>query len=156
VVEEALCFGWVDGIVRSLGPETYANRYTPRRKSSPWSRINLAKMAELERAGRLHPAGRAAFERRDPKASAGYSFEERPAELSPDLLREFRTAPRAWSYFSTQPPSYRRTSVFWVMSAKQEATRRRRLGILIRASAQRTRIDLLSPGRTVSPTPRSR
>ena len=145
-VDEALCFGWVDGQVRSLGPESYANRYTPRRPGSRWSQRNLQHIERLTREGRMHPAGQATFDRRNPRR-AGYSFEERPRTLPPGLVREFRHDAAAWRYFDSQPPSYRRTSAFWEMSARQEATRRRRFTALLSASRDQRWIDLLSWGR---------
>jgi uncharacterized protein YdeI (YjbR/CyaY-like superfamily) len=146
VVDEALCFGWVDGLVRSLGPETYANRYTPRKSKSPWSQINIAKVGELTRSGRMHPSGLAVFERRHP-ARAGYSFEERPRALDPALEKEFRRDRAAWAHFEALPPGYRRTAIFWVQSAKRPETRARRLGTLITASRNGRRVDPLDPGR---------
>ncbi|MGP8077848.1 MAG: YdeI/OmpD-associated family protein [Thermoplasmata archaeon] len=148
-VEEALCFGWIDGQVRSLDEESYANRYTPRRPGSRWSRTNVTKAKELERAGRLRPAGLRAFRARDPAQPAGYSFEERPQGLSAPMQRDLRAAPKAWRFYRAQPPYYRRMTAFWVMSARREATRRGRLQALIDRSALGRRIDLLSP-----PSPR--
>jgi uncharacterized protein YdeI (YjbR/CyaY-like superfamily) len=148
VVDEALCFGWVDGLVRSLGPETYANRYTPRKTKSPWSQINIAKVTELKRSGRMHASGLAAFEGRD-RSRAGYSFEERPSALDAALEQQFRRERAAWAFFSAQPPGYRRTAIFWVESAKREATRRRRLDALVAASKSGLRLDQLSPGTEV-------
>lgn len=150
-VEEALCFGWVDGQVRSLGPDAYANRYTPRKAESRWSALNVRRVRALAAAGRLHPAGRAAFERRDPGRRAGYSFEERPSTLAPDLRARFRADPDAWAFFQRQAPSYRRTATFWVMSARRDETRGRRLGRLITASRAGRRVDLLAPGRRAVP-----
>ncbi len=152
-VEEALCFGWVDGQVRSLGADRYTNRYTPRSTPSRWSTLNVRRVRELEAAGRMHPAGRAAFARRDPVRRAGYSFEERPRTLSSDLLRAFRSVPSAWEFFGQQSASYRRTATFWVMSAKRPETRRRRLERLVAVSRDGRRIDALAPGRrTVAPS----
>jgi len=145
-VEEALCFGWVDGQVRSLDERTYANRYAPRRSDSRWSRTNVRRALELRRLGRMHPSGLAAFERRAPTDRAGYSSEGRPRTLDPALLRAFQRETGAWEFFREQPPSYRRTAIFWVMSAKREETRRGRLQILMGSSGRRRRIDLLSPG----------
>jgi uncharacterized protein YdeI (YjbR/CyaY-like superfamily) len=146
VVDEALCFGWVDGVVRSLGPDAYANRYTPRKSKSPWSQINIAKVGELTRSGRMHASGLAAFARRD-RTPAGYSYEERPSALDEALEKQFRGDRVAWAFFSRQPPGYRRTAIFWVQSAKQEATRVRRFVALIAASRAERLIDRLTPGK---------
>jgi uncharacterized protein YdeI (YjbR/CyaY-like superfamily) len=150
-VEEALCFGWIDGQVRSLDDLRYANRYTPRRSGSRWSRVNVAKVEELIRRGRMHAAGLRAFSERS-RARAGYSFEGRPIVLASGLLAEFRRHRGAWRFFQSQPPSYRKTATFWVMSARRDETRRRRLSIVVDRSDRGLRIDLLSPGRrTVRP-----
>lgn len=139
-VEEALCFGWIDGQVRSLGPETYANRYTPRTARSPWSQTNLAKATELLASGRMHPAGRRAFESRDP-ARAGYSFEEPPRPLPPAFRRRLRADTAAWRFFEAQSASYRRVATFWVTSAARASTRERRLERLIELSRNGRRTD---------------
>ena len=144
-VEEALAFGWVDGQVRSLDEESYANRYTPRRPGSRWSRANVRKVLALRREGVMRPAGLAAFARRDPRRPAGYTFEERPRELAPGLRRRFEQETGAWAFFARLPPSYRRTAIFWVMSARRDETRLRRLEAVIAHSRRRQRIDLLSP-----------
>lgn len=144
-VEEALCFGWIDGQVRSLDALSYANRYSPRRPSSRWSRVNLARVGELFRDGRMHSDGIRAFRARRPDSPVRYSIAERPKELSARLRKEFQLTRRAWAFFQAQPPSYRRTASFWVMSARQKDTRRRRLRALVEASAASRRINLLSP-----------
>lgn len=146
-VEEALCFGWIDGQVRSLGPLSYANRYTPRKSGSQWSRVNVGKLQELDRAGRLHPAGRRVFEQRGEENARGYSYEQAPRQLAPALEKRFRRERGAWSFFADLPPSYRRQAVLWVMSAKQEATRERRLQHLVAISERGQRLDPLHPGR---------
>ena len=151
-VEEALCFGWVDGQVRSLDERSYANRYTPRRPGSRWSRTNVQRVEELSREGRMHPAGLAAFSRRDPSTPAGYSFEERAGEFAPPLLRIFRADRDAWAFFHGQAPSYRWTATFWVMSARREETRHRRLQVVVESSRLHRRIELLSPGRPRAPS----
>lgn len=145
-VEEALCFGWIDGQVRSLDETRYANRYTPRRPGSRWSQSNVTKVGELSRAGRMHAAGLKIFAERDLREPGGYSSRNRPKELSPSLAREFRAVTGAWRFFQAQAPSYRRTVTFWVMSAHREDTRRRRLRALIDDSARGRRMDLLRPG----------
>jgi uncharacterized protein YdeI (YjbR/CyaY-like superfamily) len=140
-VDEALCFGWIDGVRRSLDAESYVIRFTPRRAKSIWSSVNVARMRALLRAGRVQPPGRKAFEERDRKRSGIYAYEQRKtARLSPALEREFRANTGAWRFFQTLPPWYRRTTTWWVTSAKKEETRKRRLGILIACSARRESI----------------
>ncbi|MGH2428213.1 MAG: YdeI/OmpD-associated family protein [Candidatus Limnocylindria bacterium] len=134
-VEEALCFGWIDGQARSLDSERYANRYTPRRPTSNWSAINIAKVAELTAAGRMHPAGMRAFEQRDRRKDATYAYEVTPRELPPEWQARLRANADAWAYWQSQPPSYRRTASYWVLSAKRPETRERRMETLIADSA---------------------
>lgn len=140
-LDEALCFGWIDGVVRRLDELSYMQRFTPRRVGSYWSSVNIARAEELEREGRMAPAGRAAFARRDAQKERRYSFENRPRELGPDLLRRFKTDPKAWKFFEAQPPGWRRLAIWRVVSAKQEATRLRRLQQLIDASRKGVRLD---------------
>jgi uncharacterized protein YdeI (YjbR/CyaY-like superfamily) len=139
-VDEALCFGWIDGVKRRVDEASYMHRFTPRRKGSRWSTGNVRRVGELAAAGRMAAAGLAAFEVRDPDRPAGYSYESRPAALDSELEESFRAHAAAWEFFSSQPPGYRRTITFWVMSATQEATRRRRLERVIAASAAETRL----------------
>jgi uncharacterized protein YdeI (YjbR/CyaY-like superfamily) len=143
-VDEALCFGWIDGVRKSLDAESYTIRFTPRKAGSTWSVVNLRKARELIASGRMQPAGLRAFEGRDPKKSGTYSFEQRAAaRLSPEMEAEFRANPAAWSFFQAQPPGYRRIAFWWIVSAKQEPTRMRRLRTLIAESAAGQRIGLL-------------
>jgi len=131
-VAEALCFGWIDGVRKSLDADRYVIRFTPRRAESVWSAVNLAKMDELLAAGRVAPAGRAAWERRTTEKSAIYSYERRrEAAFEPALERRFRGAKRAWAFFAAQPPGYRRLATYWVASAIRAETRARRLATLI-------------------------
>jgi uncharacterized protein YdeI (YjbR/CyaY-like superfamily) len=143
-VEEALCFGWIDGQVRRIDDEVVANRYTPRRRTSSWSAANLAKVAQLTAAGRMHPAGLRAVEQRDRRKDAGYSYERPPGELPAEALDRLRASPAAWAYWERQPPGYRRTATRWILDAKREATRQRRLESLIEASADGRPIKPLS------------
>lgn len=142
-VDEALCFGWIDGVRKSVDEDSYAIRFTPRRRGSTWSAVNTRRAKELIREGRMRPAGLAAFTARDPTKS-GYSFEQRKAlELDPDAEARFKRNREAWSFFQSQPPGYRRTAIFVVMSAKKEETRARRLQMLIDDSAAGRRITAL-------------
>ena len=143
-VEEALCFGWIDGIRRSIDSESYTIRFTPRRRGSTWSRINIRNVEELMANGRMHPAGLRAFEERDPKKTELYSYDrDQPAQLSAELEAQFRAHTVAWQYFQSQPPGYRKTATWWVISAKREDTKQRRLKKLIEDSATGQRIGLL-------------
>ena len=130
-VDEALCFGWIDGIRRNLDDESYANRFTPRRKNSIWSNINTRRIKELIEEGHVHSAGLAAFKNRIPEKSGIYSFEKVEHQLAPAYEKKFKTNKKAWKNFTSKASWYQRTSIHWVMSAKQEATQWRRLNALI-------------------------
>jgi len=133
-IDEALCFGWIDGVIHKLDADSYCHRFTPRRPDSIWSKVNLANVRRLQAAGRMQPAGLAAFAARDQVGV--YSFERKQAvELAPDLQRRFEAARSAWDFFRAQAPSYQRVKRFWVMEAKQPLTRERRLDRLIAESA---------------------
>lgn len=135
-VDEALCVGWIDGIRKRIDEESYTIRFTPRRKGSVWSEINARRMEELLREGRVLPAGQAAFAARSPEKTAIYPYEQRHGvELDAELSARFRAHPAAWQHFWAQPPGYRQTLTWWVMSAKRPQTRERRLATLIAASA---------------------
>ena len=143
-VDEALCFGWIDGIRRTIDDESYTIRFTPRRARSNWSTVNVKRVAELTKLGRMQPAGLRAFEARDPKRSGIYTYEqEKPPEdpkLAPEYQARFEANGKAWTFFQGQAPYYRRLVSRWVMSAKQEATRLKRLATLIDDSAHGRRI----------------
>jgi uncharacterized protein YdeI (YjbR/CyaY-like superfamily) len=130
-LDEALCSGWIDGIRHALDEVSFTVRFTPRRASSAWSKVNVTRALELHAEGRLRPAGAAAFEKRK---TSSYSYENRPGALSHALQAQFRAHEAAWAFFRAQPPWYQRTSSFWVMSARQAATRERRLALLISCS----------------------
>lgn len=144
-VDEALCFGWIDGVRKSLSDEAYTIRFTPRRPTSIWSAINVAKVAALEELGRMTPAGRRAFAARRPERTGVYAFERSgDAELTPDEARTLRANAPAAAFFDAQAPGYRRTALHWVVSAKRAATRARRLDQLIADSAAGRKIGLLA------------
>ena len=144
-VREALCFGWIDGVRRSVGDESYTIRFTPRKPRSIWSERNVAHVEELTREGRMTPAGLAAYEARTPERTGVYSFENRSsARFEPEQEQRFRAEPAAWEFFQAQPPSYRHTATYWVVSAKRPETRSRRLDTLIADSAAGRRIALLT------------
>ena len=144
-VDEALCYGWIDGVRRSLGDEAYTIRFTPRKQKSTWSAVNIKRAGELIEAGRMQPAGLKAFHAREESNSRIYSYENRDrAVFDPALEERFRANEWAWNFFQAQPPGYRKTATFWVMSARQEATRLRRLDQLIADSENGRRIDQLT------------
>jgi uncharacterized protein YdeI (YjbR/CyaY-like superfamily) len=144
-VDEALCFGWIDGVRKSIDGQRYFIRFTPRKPKSYWSKINLKRFEELQAEGRVIPAGLAAFEARNGEAKAAYSFEQdQHPELSAEQERRFKENEAAWAYFSKAAPWYRRTATWWVISAKQEATRERRLDQLIECSAAGTTVPPLT------------
>jgi uncharacterized protein YdeI (YjbR/CyaY-like superfamily) len=146
LVDEELCFGWIDGVRKGIDDVSYSNRITPRKPRSTWSAINIARAKELIALGRMRPAGLKAFERRTDERSAIYSYEQRTkARLDPEAERAFRANKKAWAFFEGQPPSYRRAGTWWVISAKREETRQKRLATLIRDSQN---------GRTVGPLTR--
>ena len=143
-VEEALCVGWIDGVRYRLDGTSNAQRYTPRRKGSTWSAVNTKRATELIAAGRMRPAGLAAFEARDPARTAIYSYEREAAAFSDEELERFRADPSAWAYFEGQAASYRRGATYWVVSAKRPETRARRFATLVADSAAGRRIRVLA------------
>ena len=136
-LDEALCVGWIDGMVRRVDEASYMQRFTPRRPRSNWSAINIARANALVAEGRMQPAGLAAFERRVPDRSAVYSYEQRQAAtLSPAERRIVKANPDAWRFLEAQLPSYKRAVAGWIQSAKKAETRERRLAVLIDCSAR--------------------
>lgn len=140
-VDEALCFGWIDGVRRSIDADSYANRFTPRRPGSAWSAINITRVKDLLAEGRMHAAGIAAFEKRDEERAGEYSYERKTAQLDAASKKAFRAKKAAWEFFHQQPASYRRLNTHWVMSAKRQETKQRRLDTLIEASKHKVRLD---------------
>jgi uncharacterized protein YdeI (YjbR/CyaY-like superfamily) len=139
-VDEALCFGWIDGIKRRVDHARYTHRFTPRRAGSIWSQINTKRVAELIALERMAKPGLEAFNNRDPKKTLRYSFENRPSAFDSTLERAFKKQAKAWRFFRAQPPGYQRVATFFVMSAKQQETRERRLTVLMKSSAEGKRI----------------
>ena len=135
-VDAALCFGWIDGQGKSLGEEARAIRFSPRRKGSIWSAVNVRRFGELAELGMVRPAGHAAFAARREDRTAIYSHEQESIEFDAAQLAAFQENSAAWEYFSSRPPSYRKAAIWWVISAKREETRARRLQTLIDDSAQ--------------------
>lgn len=135
-VDQVLCFGWIDGVRRGIDEHSYTIRFTPRKSRSTWSVVNVKRAKELIEEGLMRPAGLAAFERRSQDRSGIYAYEQRDeAKLDSAAEKEFRANKKAWAFFSDQAPSYRRTATHWVIRAKKEETRRRRLRTLIEDSA---------------------
>jgi uncharacterized protein YdeI (YjbR/CyaY-like superfamily) len=142
-VDEALCFGWIDGLRRSIDEKSYRIRFTPRKEGSIWSAINTRRVAELTRLKRMAPAGLQAFESRDAKKTRLYSY-ERALGLGEEYATRLQANKKAWKDFESRPPWYRRTAGHWVMSAKKEETREKRLATLIACSAAGKKIPPLN------------
>ena len=143
-VDQALCFGWIDGQAKSIDDISYRQRFTPRRKGSIWSAVNIKRVAELQEEGLMHPAGLKTFETRDVTKTGLYSFENEPQSLDKDQEKQFRRHKAAWEFFQAQPPGYKRNAIWWVVSAKRDETKQRRLATLIEDSAAARRIKHLA------------
>ena len=139
-VDEALCVGWIDGIRKSIDEESYMIRFTPRRRGSIWSAVNIKRVEVLTNEKRMRPAGLAAFAARRENKSGIYSYEQRSEQLPEPYASRLRRNQKAWKFFQAQPPSYRKTIAWWVVSAKQEKTRQKRLQKLIAESASGRRL----------------
>jgi uncharacterized protein YdeI (YjbR/CyaY-like superfamily) len=139
-VDEALCVGWIDGIGRRVDDERRTIRFTPRRKGSHWSLRNVARVKALIADGRMRPAGLAEYEKRSEKKTGRASFEQRPKALPPHLEKTFKADKAAWAFYAVQPPSYRRITIWWVISAVKAETQERRLATLMAASAEGRRM----------------
>ena len=140
-VDEALCVGWIDGLRKTIDAESYKIRFTPRKKESNWSAVNIARVKELTKQGRMRPAGLKAFALRKAEKSGIYAYENRKtAVLAKADEKQFRAKPKAWEFFQRQPPGYRQIMIWRVITAKKEETRRRRLETLIAASEAGRRI----------------
>lgn len=143
-VDEALCFGWIDGLTRGVDENRYATRFTPRQARSNWSEANVRRVAELGAAGRMTDAGATAFEARRAPIPGAYTYETRPPDLPDPYTAVFQRNEGAWQFYAAQRPSYRKSTTWWVVSAKREQTRRRRLEALIAESAAGRLIDELN------------
>ena len=139
-VDEALCVGWIDGIRRSIDDVSYQIRFTPRKPTSTWSAINIARIAVLTKEERMLPAGFAAFAARRANRSGIYAYEQRSATLPPKYARIFKRDAKAWEFFQSQTPGYRKQMMWRIVSAKQEATREKRLATLMKHSARGERL----------------
>lgn len=143
-LDQALCFGWIDGVRKSVDGLSYSVRFTPRKKDSYWSKVNTKRAKELCKLGLMQPAGLKAFAARDPAATRRYSFERENAKLPPAYLKKFKATPEAWAFFQSQAPSYQRVAAWYVISAKQEETRLRRLQNLIEESRKNQRVGQIA------------
>lgn len=151
-LDEALCYGWIDGIRRRIDEGAYSIRFSPRKPDSIWSQINLNHVARLEREGRMTAAGRGIHAARDPKKTFIYSFEVRRYELSAEFADRLAADPKAQAHFLSAPPGYQRHATYWIMTAKQDATRERRFGMLLEHSRQGLRVPtLVSPYKPAAP-----
>ena len=139
-VDQALCFGWIDGLRKSIDSERYTIRFTPRKTNSIWSVINIKKIEALTQAGMMTDAGHKAFSFRTEKKSYSYAYEKEPIALDPSFKLQFKNNSKAWDFFTKQAPSYKKVITHWIMSAKREDTRRSRLEKTIQESAQERRM----------------
>ena len=145
-VDQALCFGWIDGVRHSIDGKRYRIRFTPRKRTSIWSEINIGRVKELTKRGLMTPAGLEAFKARDPKRAGIYSFEQKTAPTLPAAFTQrFKANAKAWAYFTARAPGYQRVATHWVVSAKREETKDRRLATRIECSAEGRLIPQLIP-----------
>jgi uncharacterized protein YdeI (YjbR/CyaY-like superfamily) len=144
-VDEALCFGWIDGIRQKVDDESYSNRFTPRKPNSNWSAVNIGHVKRLTAAKKMTPAGLKAFEARKENRSGVYSYEQRPQTLDGEFEKKLKANKKAWAFWEAQPPYYKKAATWWVISAKREETKLSRLQKLIDDSAA---------GRTIPPLTR--
>ena len=143
-LDEALCFGWIDGVRKKLNETSYVQRFTPRKPRSIWSNINVGHVERLKKEGRMHASGLAAYAKRDAKRTGIYSFENEAATLAPAYEKKFRANKKAWDFFQKQPAYYKRLLIFRIMSGKKEETRLRRLDQTIDVSEKEQRLGLLT------------
>ena len=143
-VDEAICFGWIDGVRKSVDDESYCIRFTPRKPKSFWSAVNINKVEELSKQGLMHVSGLNAFAKREEKKSRVYSYEKEPSILAGDFLKKFASNKKAWKFFQSMPRSYQNTAIHWVMEAKQEITKSKRLEELINDSEAGRKIKRLN------------
>jgi uncharacterized protein YdeI (YjbR/CyaY-like superfamily) len=142
-LDQALCFGWIDGVRKGLDDVSYTTRFTPRRRNSNWSLVNIERVRYLQERGLMMPAGLKAFDERDEAKARSYSYEQRFPKLDRASQTKFKANPKAWEFFQSQPESYKRTATWWVMSAKRQETRSKRLATLIDDSKRELRIGML-------------
>lgn len=145
-VDEALCYGWIDGIRKSIDEVSYMIRFTPRKPRSHWSDVNIGRVKELSKLGLMQPTGTATFNKRDENKSRLASYEQKKVSLDKNYEAQFKATKSAWKFFQTLPPSVKKPCIWWVMSAKREETRMKRLEILIQSSVKGERIPPLKWG----------
>ena len=146
-LDQALCFGWIDGVRRALDADSYVQRFTPRKAKSNWSSVNIRRVQELIREGRVHQAGLAAFAARDATTTAPHSYERRPKAFDPAFEKRLRADRKAWAFWESCPPYYRSLMIFRVMSARREETRERRFATFLRYTARGERMPLVGPAK---------
>jgi uncharacterized protein YdeI (YjbR/CyaY-like superfamily) len=144
-VEEALCYGWIDGVKKRVDDERFTHRFSPRKAKSTWSRINVQRAFMLIKAGKMAAPGLQAFEARDDKRTGIYTYEQERPGLGVEERKRFKKNVKAWKFFAKQPPGYQRLAGFWVSGAKRSETRLRRLTILMNDSENRRRLGMLAP-----------
>jgi uncharacterized protein YdeI (YjbR/CyaY-like superfamily) len=142
-LDEALCFGWIDGVRKRLDEDSFTQRFSPRTPTSNWSAVNIRRMGELDKLGVIHSAGRRAFETRDQKRTNTYSYENRPMQFDGEYEQLLKANAKAWAFYHALPPSARRTCTWFVLSAVKAETQRKRLDTLIKGLAEGRRMDLL-------------
>jgi uncharacterized protein YdeI (YjbR/CyaY-like superfamily) len=147
-VDQALCFGWIDGVRRSIDEASYCIRFTPRKPNSNWSAVNIRKMEELISSGQMTPAGLNLFGQRKESKSEVYSYENRTEAFPPKIEERFHQNKKAWEFFTKQAPSYRKTVIYWIMSSKQEATLEKRFAQLVSECEEGKRLDLFTSKKT--------
>jgi uncharacterized protein YdeI (YjbR/CyaY-like superfamily) len=140
-LDQALCFGWIDGVRKSVNSTSYTVRFTPRKTKSYWSKVNTKRANELIQQGLMQPPGVKVFAARDQATTKRYSFERETAKFPAAYAKQFQSNAKAWAFFQSQAPYYQRVATFYVVSAKQESTRQRRLQILVETSAESRRLD---------------
>jgi uncharacterized protein YdeI (YjbR/CyaY-like superfamily) len=146
-LDEALCYGWIDGVRKNVNEMSYTIRFTPRKKQSHWSGVNVKRFNELSEMKLIQPAGLEAFQNSDIKKSLKYAEERKSAKLDPKYQKQFKSNKKAWEFFTAQPPGYQRVCVFWIVSAKQEETRQRRLKLLMDYSQIQKRLEMFKPNK---------
>jgi uncharacterized protein YdeI (YjbR/CyaY-like superfamily) len=146
-LDEALCYGWIDGVRKSLNETSYTIRFTPRKKQSHWSAVNIKRFNELSKMKLVQKAGLNAFQASDIKKALKYSEERKSAKLDLRYEKQFKSNKKAWEFFSAQPPGYQRICVFWIVSAKQEETRQKRLALLMNYSQNQKRLEMFKPNK---------
>ena len=152
-LDAALAFGWIDGVRKRFDENSYTIRFSPRRRGSIWSAVNTRRVEELIAQKRMEPPGLRVFQERDREKTRRYSYERERMKLDPALEKQLRANKKAAEFFAAQPPGYKRLATFWVMDAKKEETRARRMATLMACSARGKRIKMLNPNRNTAAKP---